>query len=88
MTFIVDKASSSTHSRRWRFPRLLLFTSGLMLEFVNRQRLKAAVGKLSARELRDIGLTENDVSSVGHSSLQSSASELLDKVRRSRAGNW
>jgi len=57
-------------------------------EIVVRQRVKASLGRLSARGLRDIGLTSNDVTSIGHLPLPSSGALELAQTGKSRAGNW
>ena len=88
MTFIARTTPPSTNSGSLTLSRFVTNTCKLILEVVNRQRLKSTFGKLSARDLRDVGLTENDVTSAQGASLATSASELQREARIARAENW
>lgn len=88
MTFYVHTTSHSKISGSSKLSWLVTTTRKIILEVVKRQGLKSNIGKLSARDLRDVGLTENDVTSAQGASWAASASELLSEARRTRAGNW
>ncbi|WP_447233382.1 DUF1127 domain-containing protein [Pseudosulfitobacter sp. RP-4] len=50
--------------------------------------MRASVGSLSDRELRDIGLTHGDVSRSLDAPISVDASEVMQNSRRNRARNW
>jgi hypothetical protein len=56
--------------------------------FIDRQRTRASLNKLSGKDLRDIGLIRNDVSSIVHIPLPSSGALDLSNIRKARSGNW
>jgi hypothetical protein len=88
MTFIIQNTSSNKISITQKLSRLIAIAGKLTLEVASRQRMKSTIGKLSAKDLRDVGLTENDLLSVQNLKLSNSASELLRADRQNRIGNW
>ena len=88
MTFINQNTSSHKMLTTQNLPRLIASAGKLILEIANRQRLKSTIGNLSAKDLRDVGLTENDLTSVRILELSSSAQKLLHDARNDRIGNW
>ena len=57
-------------------------------EFRNRLKIRKELGGLSARYLRDIGLTEQDIFSIGDYPLSRDSAEKLKQIARQRASNW
>ena len=68
--------------------RLTGIVVAMAREALARQAMKASLGKLSEKHLRDIGLTRNDLSVTAHVNLPSSGALELVKAARSRSGNW
>jgi uncharacterized protein YjiS (DUF1127 family) len=68
--------------------RLVVKTGKLIQEIADRQKLKTAMGNLSDKDLRDVGLTEDDLMTVRNLGLSTSALELLRDARKKRLGNW
>ncbi len=58
------------------------------VELRHRIELRAKLGTLSDRHLRDIGLCSADVSALDHLSLSASSGREMQAVRRSRSSNW
>ncbi len=88
MTFIIQSTTSHKIPISRKVSRLVANAGKLILEIANRQRLKSTIGKLSAKDLRDVGLTEDDLMSVQNLGLSTSAPELLRDARQNRIGNW
>lgn len=57
-------------------------------KFIDRQTIKASLGKPSEKHLRAIGLTRNDILFIARMPLPSNGSLALSDIRKSRAGNW
>lgn len=71
-----------------KLSRLVVKTGKLIQEIADRQKLKTAMGNLSDKDLRDVGLTEDDLMTVRNLGLSTSALELLRDARKKRLGNW
>jgi len=82
--------NTSRQQRSWNVSLQGLAETALAVfsEVFDRNELTESLGNLSAKNLRDIGLIENDVTSIGHLSLSSDASHGLSETRRSRLTNW
>ncbi len=88
MTYISQSLPLQQNS--WA-PFLLQLGAGvrsLFNEIDSHRRMKASLVDLSAKDLRDIGLTRNDVTSIGDLPLPSSGALELVQTAGSRAGNW
>ncbi len=57
-------------------------------EVIDHQRMKASLGELSAKNLRDIGLTKNDVFAIDQMPLPSCGALDLQNTAKARASNW
>jgi len=57
-------------------------------KFIERRSVNESLEKLSDKNLRDIGLTLDDVSTIAHMPLPSNGALELSKIRKSRSGNW
>lgn len=79
--------------RRYSYPTgyIVRFFGGclaLVEEIRNRRHIRKSLGSLSSRDLRDIGLTVNDVDSANSAPLsQDAATELKMKARLTSA-SW
>ncbi|MDH5451965.1 MAG: hypothetical protein OEY05_08440 [Paracoccaceae bacterium] len=71
-----------------KLSRLVVMTGKLIQEIAGRQKLMSAMGNLSEKGLRDVGLTEDDLMTVRNLGLSTSALELLRDARKKRLGNW
>ncbi len=60
----------------------------LAAELRDRKEISKALGKLSPKEMRDIGLIQNDVESACSNRLSKDASTELLRTARLRSGNW
>lgn len=67
---------------------LIRFCANMFRELNRRLKMQSSLGKLSARDLRDIGLTKDDVASAGHYPLSQNTSETLRQKTLQRATNW
>ncbi|MGS4982588.1 DUF1127 domain-containing protein [Pseudosulfitobacter pseudonitzschiae] len=88
MAYITRNPAGSTPVRGSTFARYIIWPRQRLVEFVNRHRMRASVGSLSDRELRDIGLTHGDVSRSLDAPISVDASEVMQNSRRNRARNW
>lgn len=68
--------------------RIVAYVVRLLVEAHDRRAMKSALGGLSDRHLRDIGLTENDVTSAVSSPLAEDAAAELELKARQRSANW
>ena len=59
-----------------------------VVEARSRRSQTASLSRLKERDLRDIGLTENDISTVSHLPLDADAASALRRARLDRSGNW
>ncbi len=59
-----------------------------IMEICSRRAQAASLRQLKESDLKDIGLIENDISSVNHMSLDSDAASVLRRTRLGRSGNW
>lgn len=88
MAFVIPNTTPSKKLGALASTKLYKACEQLIHSIVDRQRLRAGMGRLSARELRDIGLTENDVAQAQTVSLIADASDMLQRERHKRSGNW
>lgn len=88
MTFISQTAPLQQVSWNEPFAHLGAEMRRIIKEAVDRHRMKATLRNLSAKDLRDIGLIRNDLSSVDYLPLTSCGAFELSKTARARAGNW
>ncbi len=57
-------------------------------EAIDRQRMKASLGNLSAKDLRDISLTKNEVFAIDQLPLPSCGALDLQNTAKARASIW
>jgi hypothetical protein len=88
MTFFTQGTSLQQQSWNPSLRRLAVRFRAVVSEAVDRNGMKTSLGNLSAKNLNDTGLIENDVASIKHLSLSSDAARELSKTRRSRSTNW
>lgn len=88
MTHILQQTASTKFLWGRSLSRLASVISRVCTEFNNRRRLNASVGKLFAKNLRDIGLTENDVTSIDQQSFLNDSVLFLIEARNERRENW
>lgn len=88
MTFITQNTTSSKQAAMSAFARYSAYVGRLIQEFVNRQEMKRSMGRLSERDLRDIGLMKDDTDSTLRAPMSSDASQMLHNALRGRASNW
>lgn len=86
-TFNTNTTSSTTKI----IPALRRFAHwgwSYVLEARSRWSQTASLSRLKERDLRDIGLTENDISTVSQLPLEADAASALRRARLDRSGNW
>ena len=88
MTLLLKAATTHKLRISRKLSRLVVKIGGLIQEIAGRQKLKSAMGNLSEKGLRDVGLTEEDLMTVRNLGLSTSAPELLDDARKKRSCNW
>ena len=59
-----------------------------IIELRTRRVQSAALHQLKDRDLKDIGLTDNDISAASHLPLSSDAAAALHRASLHRSGNW
>lgn len=57
-------------------------------EMIARRKIRKSLGRLSEKQLRDIGLIESDLESLAATPLSTDASARLAIQALSRTGNW
>ncbi|MCP4319130.1 MAG: hypothetical protein GY789_24855 [Hyphomicrobiales bacterium] len=88
MTFVSQTAFSQQFSGALPIFELAAWVCKNFNEIVDRQKMKASLSRLSAKDLRDIGSMKNDVASIDHIPLPSSGAFELSQLRKSRSKNW
>ena len=88
MTFISQTAPLNPTRMTETFSELIAATAVMVRKFIDRRAIKAGLVQLSEKHLRDIGLTQNDVSSIARTPLPSNGALELSSICKSRAGNW
>ena len=88
MTCVLQNVS--LHKRSWTaLPRRLASKMRAVIsETIDHNRTKATLSNLSAKNLRDIGLIVNDVTTIECLSLLSTAAHKISEIRRKRSANW
>jgi len=88
MTIFDAERATSTNALLFAMSR---FGHGIAMRFRElkaRHDTRKALGGVSEKHLRDIGLTRFDIRSNGELPLAKDAGEELGKIARARAGNW
>ena len=88
MTFISQTAPTQQISWGQPFVQLATEIRRMFSEAADRRRMKESLRSLSAKDLRDVGLTRNDVSSIDQLPLSWSSAQELSQTAMRRAGNW
>ena len=60
----------------------------LILELRVRRAQTRSLGRLTSRELKDVGLIENDIAAANNLPIGSDAAMALKQASRGRLGNW
>jgi uncharacterized protein YjiS (DUF1127 family) len=79
---------TSGFSRLAGLETLLDRTRALVAELRRRWQLHLSMGRLSARHLRDIGLTRGDLDAARHGPLSQDAATRLHIAAHLQSGNW
>ncbi len=88
MTFVSQSATRSHNTGIQHLASLAAHTGRMLIEAAQRRKLRNSIGHLSARHLRDIGLTKQDVASIKQLPLPFSSARELSEAARAQAGNW
>ena len=87
MAFITQNAPLNQNCTNTPLAQLAEAMTAMIRGGFKRQAMKSGLGRLSERQLRDIGLTRHDVSVLA-SALPSNGGLELTAIAKSRAGNW
>lgn len=89
---MADARSDSLHAADWiaksGIKTLASWPGKVTFGLIAAIQTCASLGRLSDANLRDIGLTRNDVEAATHLGASRDASEILARKARLRAGNW
>ena len=88
MTFISQSTTYSHNTGIQMLAALAAYAGRLLSEAAQRRRIRNSIGHLPEKYLRDIGLTEHDVSSATKLPLPFSSARELSATTKTRAGNW
>jgi len=88
MTYVSKEERQHAKSPIDIFSRAVGLVRALASEARDRQKLRAALGSLPARNLRDIGLTASDVAALDDLPPLTNSTERLSRTRKDRSGNW
>ena len=88
MTIFGIENSHNFDHRNSRLSQLIQHIRLFWSEAKTRRALRSSLAKLSKKDLRDIGLTRNDVLASCKSPLKRNAARDLSEISNTRAKNW
>lgn len=88
MTSFTNNLSTPAIQSRQTPRRLMQMICSRIIELRTRRAQSAALHQLKDRDLKDIGLIDNDISNVSHLPLSSNAAAALHRASLHRSGNW
>lgn len=88
MTTFNTNTTSSTTQITSSLRRFAHWGWSYVIEIRTRRAQAASLSRLKERDLRDIGLIENDISTANHMPLEADAASALRCARLDRSGNW
>ena len=88
MTTLTNNSSAPAAQIRVTSRRPMQVIWSWIIELRTRRVQSAALHQLKDRDLKDIGLIDNDISAARHLPLSSDAAAALHRASLHRSGNW